>query len=145
MPDPFDLARFVDAQSEVWRAVVAELTAGRKRSHWMWYVFPQVAGLGTSPMAQRFAISSRAEAEAYLADPVLGPRLLDCTRLVCSHRGEPLAEILGYPDDMKFASSMTLFEAVSRETLFGAALDQFCGGRRDAATLSTLQRWDART
>ena len=104
-----DLGRFVAAQERVWPEVVAELGAGRKRTHWMWFVFPQVAGLGSSAMAQRYAIGSLDEARAYLAHPVLGARLREATRLVLRHRGTPAEAVLGPIDAMKFRSSMTLF------------------------------------
>ncbi len=138
MPDPFDLDRFVQAQAPVYSRVVTELAAGRKQSHWMWFVFPQVAGLGFSAMSQRYAIASRAEAEAYLAHTVLGPRLIDCTRLVLAVEGRTINAILGAPDDAKFRSSMTLFAAVSDEPLFPAALDRYFAGARDSATLDIL-------
>ncbi|MDR3468700.1 MAG: DUF1810 domain-containing protein [Xanthobacteraceae bacterium] len=141
--DPHELQRFVDAQAGVYARVTDELRAGRKQSHWMWFIFPQAEGLGFSAMAQRYAIGSRQEAEAYLAHPVLRPRLVECTRLVCAARGRAIGDILGSPDDMKFRSSMTLFEAVSHDPVFGAALDQFYGGRRDQATRDILARWDA--
>ena len=102
MSDPFDLERFVQAQTNVYRGVVGELLAGRKRSHWMWFIFPQLAGLGFSAMSQRYAIASRAEAEAYLAHPVLGPRLVECTRLVLAVKQRSINAILGAPDDVKF-------------------------------------------
>src|SRR5476651_1694361 len=113
MDDPHDLQRFVDAQEPVIERVRAELAQGRKRSHWMWFVFPQIAGLGFSAMAQRFAIGSRAEALAYLVHDILGPRLLECSSLVMAASEKAIADILGSPDDMKFRSSMTLFDAVS--------------------------------
>ena len=141
--DPYDLARFVVAQAGTYQQVVAELRASCKRSHWMWFIFPQVEGLGFSVTSQRYAITSRAEAEAYLAHPVLGERLRECTVLVNARRDHAIRDILGSPDDMKFRSSMTLFEAVSHEAPFGAAIDQFCAGRRDQATLDTLAKWDA--
>ncbi|RJF69938.1 DUF1810 domain-containing protein [Rhodopseudomonas palustris] len=139
MSDPFDLQRFVDAQNPVYRRVVDELTRGRKASHWMWFIFPQIAGLGLSPMAQRFAIGSRAQAAAYLAHEVLGPRLIECTRLVLAARGKPIGAILGSPDDMKFRSSMTLFAAVSSEPLFGEAVAAFYPDGPDTATLARLR------
>jgi uncharacterized protein (DUF1810 family) len=137
--DPFDLQRFVDAQAPVYDRVITELREGRKRSHWMWFVFPQIAGLGSSPMAQRYAISSRAEAAAYLAHPVLGPRLIECTRLVTATEGRSIHDILGSPDDMKFHSSMTLFaEAAPDNADFRKALDKYFGGDPDPATLARL-------
>jgi uncharacterized protein (DUF1810 family) len=137
--DPFDLQRFVDAQAPVYDRVLLELREGRKRSHWMWFVFPQIAGLGSSPMAQRYAIASRAEAAAYLAHPVLGSRLRECVRLVTATEGRSIHDILGSPDDMKFHSSMTLFtEAAPDDRDFRAALDKYFGGEPDAATLAHL-------
>ena len=139
MDDPFDLRRFVAAQDGVYGDVVAELRAGRKRSHWMWFVFPQIAGLGSSAMAKRYAIASRAEAEAYLAHPVLGERLRACTDLVLAVRDRDITAILGSPDDVKFRSSMTLFgRAAPGEARFGAALDRYFGGEPDVATLQRL-------
>jgi uncharacterized protein (DUF1810 family) len=102
MSDSFDLRRFIDAQAPVYARVVEELSSGHKRSHWMWFVFPQIAGLGFSAMAQRFAIGSRAEAVAYLAHDILGPRLLECTSLIMAASEKTIADILGSPDDMKF-------------------------------------------
>ena len=135
----FDLTRFVDAQAPVYDRVLEELKAGRKRSHWMWYIFPQVAGLGFSIMSQRFAIGSREEAAAYLAHPVLGPRLLACTHAMLSHKGTSALVILGSPDDMKFKSSMTLFAAVSEKgSPFERALQQFHNGERDGKTNALL-------
>ena len=139
MDDPHDLRRFVDAQAPVFDAVTAELQAGRKRSHWMWFVFPQIAGLGFSAMAQRYAIGSLAEAQAYLAHPLLGPRLARCTDLVNAVEGRSITAILGSPDDVKFRSSMTLFGRVAPgETRYRAALDRYFGGEPDAATLIRL-------
>ncbi|CCE08257.1 conserved hypothetical protein [Bradyrhizobium sp. STM 3843] len=136
----FDLDRFVAAQDPLYSQVVAELAAGHKQSHWMWFIFPQLAGLGFSAMAQRYAIGSRAEAEAYLAHPVLGPRLVECTRLVVEVSGKSIHTILGSPDDMKFRSSMTLFDAVSDQPLFAQALDKYYEGEKDQATLDILGR-----
>jgi uncharacterized protein (DUF1810 family) len=137
--DPFDLQRFVDAQAPVYDRVLLELREGRKRSHWMWFVFPQIAGLGSSPMAQRYAIGSRAEAAAYLADPLLGSRLRECARLVTATEGRSIHDIFGSPDGMKFHSSMTLFaEASPADRDFRAALDKYFGGKPDASTLARL-------
>ena len=125
MADPFGLARFVDAQRPVYETVVAELRAGRKRTHWMWFIFPQLAGLGRSATARRYAITSRDEATAYLAHPVLGPRLRECSALVAGIEGRSIAEIFGYPDDLKFRSSMTLFaQAAPGEPIFAACLQK---------------------
>ena len=142
MTDPFDLQRFVTAQDPVFRAVQGELSRGRKQTHWMWFVFPQVAGLGFSAMSQRYAIGSQAEAKAYLAHPVLGPRLIACTRLVLAVEGRTINAILGAPDDAKFRSSMTLFGAVSDEPIFGEALARYFAGKRDDATLEILAKLD---
>lgn len=137
--DPFDLARFVAAQEGTYEHVVRELRAGRKRSHWMWFVFPQVEGLGHSAAARRYAIRGLAEARAYLAHPVLGPRLAECTRIVNGLQGLSAHVIFGYPDDLKLCSSMTLFELVAgRGSEFSAALDKYFHGRRDPATVSLL-------
>jgi uncharacterized protein (DUF1810 family) len=140
MSDSFDLRRFVDAQAPVFARVVDELSSGRKRSHWMWFVFPQFAGLGFSAMAQRFAIGSRAEAVAYLAHEILGPRLLECTRLVMAASEKTIADILGSPDDMKFRSSMTLFDAVSEQEIFAEAIGAFYPEGKDRATLAILEK-----
>jgi uncharacterized protein (DUF1810 family) len=138
MNDPFDLARFVTAQAGVYATVTAELRRGRKASHWMWFIFPQVAGLGFSAMAQRYAISGREEAIAYLAHPLLGPRLAECTELVLAVQGKSIHTILGAPDDLKFQSCMTLFEDVSHDARFAAALGKYFDGARDARTLELL-------
>ena len=142
MTDPFDLKRFVQAQDPVYRDVQGELARGRKQTHWMWFVFPQVAGLGLSAMSQRYAIGSRAEAEAYLAHPILGGRLSECTRLVLAVQGRTINTILGAPDDAKFRSSMTLFGAVSDEPIFAEALARYFAGERDEATLEILSKLD---
>jgi uncharacterized protein (DUF1810 family) len=137
--DPYDLQRFVDAQRAVYDQVRAELTAGGKRSHWMWFIFPQIEGLGSSMMSRRYAISSREAAAAYLIHPLLGPRLRECTRLVAGICGRNIHEIFGSPDDMKFQSSMTLFAQVTGDNAdFLAALAKYFGGKPDAATLARL-------
>ncbi|WP_374308901.1 DUF1810 domain-containing protein [Methylocella sp.] len=137
--DPYDLERFVAAQRGVVEEAMAELTRGRKTSHWMWFVFPQLAGLGLSAMSRRYAISGLAEAKAYLRHDVLGPRLRACARLVNAHAGRTAREIFGAPDDRKFFSSMTLFARASEgESVFGEALDAFFEGARDVATLDRL-------
>lgn len=140
MTDPFDLDRFVLAQAPVYPAVAAELKRGRKQSHWMWFIFPQVAGLGFSAMSQRYAITSGKEARAYLAHDVLGPRLRECTGLVLAVRDRSINEILGSPDDAKFRSSMTLFEAVSTDPIFREAIAKYFAAGRDPATLEILAR-----
>ncbi len=138
--DPFHLQRFVAAQDGVYRIAREELRFGRKRSHWMWFVFPQFKGLGFSTMAQFYALSSLDEARAFLAHPVLGPRLRECVELVNRIEGKSLFEIFGDPDDLKFCSSMTLFErAAPDEPAFCRALDKYCGGVRDALTLEKLR------
>ncbi|XYH97857.1 DUF1810 domain-containing protein [Sorangium sp. So ce1128] len=140
MPDPYDLQRFVDAQAPVYDRVLAELRRGEKTSHWMWFIFPQLRGLGHSAMARRYGIASKAEAEAYLQHPTLGPRLLECTRLVNQIAGRSLYDIFDSPDDMKFCSSMTLFaRAAPDEATFLAALDKYCGGEPDPRTLALLE------
>jgi uncharacterized protein (DUF1810 family) len=138
MNDPFNLQRFVDAQSAVYRQVCAELVAGRKMSHWMWFVFPQLKGLGHSATAQHYGIGSQAEAQAYWAHPVLGARLKQCTGLVLAVDGRSAHEIFGSPDDLKFRSCMTLFAHATSEALFTRALEKFFEGRPDTATLDLL-------
>jgi uncharacterized protein (DUF1810 family) len=140
MTDAFPLSRFVEAQEPVFAEVVAELSAGRKTSHWMWFVFPQIEGLGHSSTARHYAIKSLDEAKAYLQHPVLGPRLRECTRLVNAVRSRTAAEIFGYPDDLKFRSSMTLFaHATAENEEFLDALRRYYGGEFDAATLQLLR------
>jgi uncharacterized protein (DUF1810 family) len=135
----FDLDRFVAAQEGIYPQALAELRRGRKESHWMWFVFPQLAGLGRSAMARRYAIASAAEARAYLAHPVLGARLRECAAALHAHRGERAEAILGAIDAIKLRSSMTLFAAVAGDPApFGAVLDAFFGGERDAATLNLI-------
>lgn len=139
MSDPFDLQRFVDAQASVIEDVRAELAAGRKRTHWMWFVFPQIEGLGHSAMAQRYAIASRDEARAYRKHPVLGARLVELTRLVNGVQGRGVDAIFGYPDDLKFHSSMTLFARTADDpAVFDEALRRYFEGRADEATLARL-------
>jgi uncharacterized protein (DUF1810 family) len=138
MDDPFDLQRFVDAQAGVYPQVCAELAAGRKASHWMWFVFPQLKGLGASSMAQHYGIGSRAEAQAYWAHPLLGPRLRQCTELVLAAEGRGAHAIFGSPDDLKFRSCMTLFAQATGEPLFDEALRRYSDGRPDPRTLALL-------
>ena len=139
MDDPFNLQRFVDSQRPIIDRVRAELRAGQKRSHWMWFIFPQVSGLGGSPMAQKFAISSIAEASAYLHHPLLGPRLTSCTLLVNAIEGRSIEEIFGYPDHLKFHSSMTLFaRAAPHDPVFQTVLQKFFAGTLDQLTLDRL-------
>ncbi len=137
--DPFDLHRFEQAQADALPTALAELRAGRKRSHWIWYVFPQIAGLGSSPMAQRYALASLDEARAYLAHPVLGPRLRESTEAALGGATGSAHDLFGSPDDLKFRSSMTLFAlAAPEDPLFERALARFYGGERDERTIAKL-------
>ena len=140
MADPHDLHRFVEAQEHKFAQAVDELADGRKASHWMWFVFPQLRGLGHSPMATRFGIESLDEARAYLAHPLLGARLKECTGLVLRIEGRSITEIFGSPDDMKFRSCMTLFDVAGPdEMMFAQALRKYFGGTPDARTLELLK------
>jgi uncharacterized protein (DUF1810 family) len=140
--DRYDLERFVQAQAGIYEQACAELRAGRKRSHWMWFVFPQIRGLGSSEMAMRYAISGLEEARAYLDHPVLGPRMRECAGIVAGVEGKTVEEIFGDPDDLKFHSSMTLFaraaEGSGGDDVFGLALKKYFGGKLDQATLARL-------
>ena len=139
LSDPFDLERFVRAQEPVIERVMTELRAGAKRSHWMWFVFPQIAGLGSSSMAARYAIANLDEARAYLAHPVLGQRLRECTEIVLRVEGRSAHDVFGWPDDMKFRSSMTLFaRAADDPTVFTSALAKYFDGKEDDATLARI-------
>jgi uncharacterized protein (DUF1810 family) len=142
MSDRFELERFVEAQAGVYEQVCAELRAGRKRTHWMWFVFPQIRGLGSSPMAVRYAISGMEEARAYLGHAVLGQRLRECVGIVCGVEGRSVEEIFGYPDDLKFHSSVTLFakaaEGSKGNEVFGEALEKYFGGEMDRGTLERI-------
>ncbi|HUN80041.1 MAG TPA: DUF1810 domain-containing protein [Phycisphaerae bacterium] len=141
MADAYNLARFVEAQATVYETAVAELTAGRKRSHWIWFIFPQVAGLGHSAMSHKYAIASRSETKAFLEHPVLGARLRECTQLVLNVEGRRIEEIFPYPDDLKFGSSMTLFAACGKDSdRFQQAIDKYFGGRPDQQTLDILAK-----
>ena len=134
--DPYHLQRFLDAQEEDYERVLRELQRGRKESHWIWYIFPQVAGLGFSHMAQKYAIQSRDEAVAYVKHPVLGRRLQQCCEALLRHRGERVKDIMGYPDDLKLRSSMTLFAAVvESDSIFQKVLKEFYSGRMDERTI----------
>jgi uncharacterized protein (DUF1810 family) len=136
-----DLSRFVEAQAQVYDAALDELRDGEKRTHWMWFVFPQLRGLGRSEMAHRYGIANLGEARAYLRHPLLGLRLAECTRAMLVHAGTPLVAILGFPDDRKFVSSMTLFDAAGGEkALFDRALQAFNDGAADPGTLRLLDR-----
>ncbi len=137
--DPYNLQRFVEAQDPVLDRVHGELRDGRKRGHWMWFVFPQIAGLGHSELSRQFAISSRTEAEAYLKHPILGPRLRECTGLVNLAEGRSIEQIFGHPDDLKFRSSMTLFaHATSDDQVFSDALQKYFNGEFDRSTIVRL-------
>lgn len=139
--DAFDLQRFVEAQARDYDSAVRELKSGRKRSHWIWHVFPQIAGLGSSAMSQKYAISSCEEARAYAEHPVLGVRLRECTQLVLDVQGRTAEAIFPYPDDLKFRSCMTLFERCAADpALFQAALDKYFGGKPDPLTLEILDK-----
>lgn len=136
---PYDLDRFVAAQAESYERALAEIRGGRKRTHWMWYVFPQLAGLGMSEMSRRYAISGVDEARAYLAHPVLGPRLLACAEAAAAVEGRSAREVFGAPDDLKLRSCATLFAAASAPgSVFDRVLTKFWGGERDAATVRLL-------
>ncbi len=139
MSDPYDLRRFVEAQRTSYEAALSELRSGRKASHWMWYIFPQIAGLGMSAMSQHYSISCLDEARAYLDHPVLGPRLVECTRAVSAVEGRTAYEFLGSPDDMKFHSCLTLFAAAAPDNpVFAEALAGYFGGEPDPLTLEKL-------
>jgi len=137
--DPFDLSRFISAQEGIYDRALAELRDGLKRSHWMWYIFPQVEGLGHSPTTRRYSIKSLEEARQYLAHPVLGQRLKESAEAVLAIQGRSAADIFGHPDDWKLQSSMTLFELVSGpESVFGRILDKYYQGKRDTRTLQIV-------
>ncbi|WP_110947113.1 DUF1810 domain-containing protein [Pseudomonas bohemica] len=139
MNDQYDLQRFLDAQEPVFEKALLELRNGRKRSHWMWFIFPQLKGLGHSEMAQRFGISGREEALAYLHHPCLGARLESCSRALLQWRHRSATQIMGSPDDLKLRSSMTLFASVAPENpLFQEVIEAFFGGKPDSATVSRL-------
>lgn len=139
--DPYDLQRFIDAQRASYTVAVNELKAGRKQSHWMWYIFPQIQGLGRSAMSQKYAIASLDEAKAYLDHPILGARLRECTRLITAMKGS-IEDILAYPDDLKFHSSMTLFAHAAQDNqIFLDALKNFFHAEFDGATLARVRRF----
>jgi uncharacterized protein (DUF1810 family) len=140
IPDPFNLSRFVEAQAAVYARACVELRAGRKTTHWMWFIFPQIVGLGLSPTARFYAIGSAAEARAYLADPLLGDRLRHCTDLTLQIDGRAAHDIFGSPDDLKFRSSMTLFAAVAGQlSVFDQALQKYFAGAGDPRTRDILR------
>ncbi len=139
MNDLYNLQRFVDVQQPVYQQVLTELRQGRKMSHWIWFIFPQIQGLGSSETARYFAISNREEAVAYLAHPLLGPRLRECTQLLTHIHGKSIDQILGYPDNLKFKSSMTLFAHATEENeAFLTALKMYFSGEFDSATIARL-------
>jgi uncharacterized protein (DUF1810 family) len=139
MDDPYNLRRFIEAQETVYAQVCSELRQGRKTSHWMWFIFPQIRGLGSSETAQYFSIASRQEAAAYAAHPVLGPRLRECTGLVLQDDNKSIEQIFGYPDNLKFHSSMTLFARTAEENqIFLDAVKKYFSGALDPQTLARL-------
>ena len=139
MTDEYNLQRFLDAQDQVYDEVIGELRAGRKSSHWMWFIFPQITGLGHSGMAEKFAITSLEEAKAYLQHPVLGPRLKECTQLVLNVEGHSAEQIFGYPDNLKFRSCLTLLMAATTDNkVFNDALLKYFDGKPDTVTLDIL-------
>jgi uncharacterized protein (DUF1810 family) len=138
--DRFDLNRFVQAQEEIYARALAEIKVGRKRSHWMWFIFPQIDGLGHSSTARFYAIKTKDEAEAYLNHPLLGKRLAECAEALLKIKGKPAEEILGYPDDLKLRSSMTLFASVSQpDSVFSRVLDKYYSSQPDGQTLELLK------
>ena len=137
--NPFNLSRFVSAQEKVYEGVLKELKNGSKRSHWMWYIFPQLDGLAQSTTSKYYAIKSREEALAYLNHPVLGSRLLECANTVLDVEGKSVSEIFGYPDNLKLKSSMTLFSEVATDSVFVRVLDKYFQGERDRKTLQLLK------
>jgi uncharacterized protein (DUF1810 family) len=145
LSDPFDLARFVKAQEVSYDRALSEIRRGAKRSHWMWFIFPQIDGLGSSPTAKHYAIKSPEDARQYLAHPVLGPRLLECADAVLSVEGRSASEIFGSPDDLKLRSCMTLFESVAGPgSAFGRVIDRYYQGQRDSKTHELLAGMEGR-
>jgi uncharacterized protein (DUF1810 family) len=141
MTEPYDLGRFLEAQMRNYAQALAEIRAGQKVSHWMWYVFPQLDGLGSSPTARTYAIKSRSEAEAYLAHPTLGPRLVECAEAALAVKGRSAHDIFGFPDDLKLCSCATLFAQVSPPgSVFHRLIDRYFDGEPDAKTLRLLER-----
>ena len=143
MNDPFELIRFVEAQDGVYERALAELKQGLKESHWMWFIFPQIEGLGSSSMARFYSIKSVNEAKAYLEHPWLGQRLIECSNALLQHSGKSASDIFGFPDDLKLRSSMTLFASISEsepESVFSRVLEQYFAGQLDQQTLDTLKR-----
>lgn len=143
--DTVDLSRFTTAQASIYDNVLEELKSGRKRTHWMWYIFPQFDGLGHSTISKHYAIKSIEEARQYLNHPVLGTRLLECAEAVFAIEGRSISEIFGYPDDLKLKSSMTLFTYVAAPcSVFSRILDKYFNGERDALTLQLLEKLKAK-
>ena len=138
MDDPFNLQRFVDAQASTYTQALSELKNGAKRTHWMWFIFPQIAGLGSSSMAVKYAIGGLDEAKAYLDHPVLGPRLRECAEAVLAVEGKSARQIMGSPDDIKLRSSMTLFVEAGGDSVFQGVIDKYFDGAADEATLTKL-------
>jgi uncharacterized protein (DUF1810 family) len=139
--DSFELSRFLRAQQDTYEQVIAELTSGRKQGHWMWFTFPQIDGLGYSTTTKYYAIKSIDEARQYLQHPILGNRLVECAKVVCSIVGRSVTDVFGHPDDLKLKSSMTLFDAVAESnSVFASVLEKYFGGERDTQTLSQLER-----
>jgi len=139
--DPFNLKRFINAQEGAYSQVVVELRSGRKRTHWMWFIFPQISGLGHSEISKRFAIRTLEEAQHYLNHPILGKRLNECTEAVLGLSGKTVTDMFGYPDDMKFRSSMTLFALASedKDNLFVEALNEYFNGNCDTKTVKIIE------
>lgn len=139
--DPFNLQRFLTAQERIYDIVLTELRSGQKRSHWMWYIFPQIDGLGHSPTAQHYALKSLGEARQYLHHPVLGARLLECAEAVAAIEGLSVSAIFGYPDDLKLKSSMTLFASITEDphSVFNRVLEKYFHGEPDERTLHLLE------
>ncbi len=139
--DPFHLRRFITAQEDIYSGVLAELRSGQKRSHWMWYIFPQIDGLGYSSTTKHYSIKSLEEAQHYLNHPVLGKRLIECSRAVLDIEGRPISQIFGYPDDLKLNSSMTLFASISgADSIFSRVLDKYFHGNPDQMTLHLIEK-----
>ncbi len=139
--DRFDLNRFVEAQSDIFQRALTELKRGEKRSHWMWFIFPQIDGLGYSSTAKFYAIKSKGEAQAYLNHSLLGPRLIECSKVLLQHQGLSASDIFGFPDDLKLRSSMTLFATVSEpNSVFSRVLGQYFEGQTDDRTLELLRQ-----
>lgn len=136
--DPHNLQRFLDAQASIYEEVLSELRSGRKQGHWMWFIFPQIRGLGISQTSRWFAIASKLEAEAYLRHSVLGPRLLECTQLVILVEGRSSETIFGQTDNMKFRSCMSLFYHATSDNIFGEAIEKYFGGKFDQSTVDRL-------